>query len=132
MVSSNTSVNNEGVGVLGSSYIRIKVADSNLASLSEDGVYKLTYSALESGIANSENTDVLQGVPIDRIKMYTGSKGELPIIPDGIAKEGTLTEIPIEVIDQGVLGTFDAGDEVHFFMHGTSIWKRLQEKKMIK
>lgn len=126
-VASKTSTSSEGMNVLGSSYIRIKVGDNNIASLSEDGVYSLAYSTLESSIANSGASDILQGVPIEKIKMYTGERGELSIVPSDIAKEGTLTEIPIEVIDQGVLGTFDTGDEIRFFMHGTSIWKRLQE-----
>ncbi len=104
---------------LGNRFIRFKIGDRNLENLDEDRVYGVSFSDLVR-----VSTD-LNGVSIANLRMYTGPNDSLPSTMHAQILAGTLREIPIEILDKNGNTTFDEGDSVRFFAHGTSLWTRL-------
>ncbi len=108
---------------LGERFFRIRVGDATVESLEEDRVYSVAFGDLAA-----KSRDIRGGVRIGDLRLYRGprdtltrSLGALPGSAGELA--GTLREIPMEVVDDGD-GTFDDGDTLRFFAHGTSLWKR--------
>ncbi len=96
------------------SYLKIQIGDQQVDGFAEDGVYSLSY---ETAVAINPG---LVGVPVSSLRLYAGPKDTLPI---GLSRPlpPTLHEIPIQVVDGD--GTFDEGDSIIFYAHGTSVWK---------
>jgi peptidase C25-like protein len=110
---------------LGSRFVRIRVGDNAVEGFDEDRVYGLSFSDLTriSGLGNA-----LDAIKIRNLRIFTGINDTLPRRMDsGTVSSGTLREIPIEVRDSNRNGTFDGGDSILFFGHGTSLWKRSPE-----
>jgi hypothetical protein len=97
--------------------LKITIGDRELDSFDEDGVYALTYTQVAS-LAGSG----LIGTSVSTLRMYTGPQDTGRIAMDTLIGP-TLREIPIEVRDANANTTFDAGDSILFYAHGTSIWK---------
>ncbi len=106
---------------VGNTLIKIKVGDRNLANLDEDRVYGFSFADLER-----VSTQVT-AVRVTDMRLYSGPNDTLTRTMNNTVIPGTLREIPMEVLDNNHNGTFDSGDSVRFFAHGTSIWKRLPE-----
>ncbi len=104
---------------LGNRFIRFKIGDRNLENLDEDRVYGVSFSDLVRVATD------LNGVSVSNLRMYTGPNDSLPRDMQAQILPGTLREIPIEVLDKNGNATFDEGDSVRFFAHGTSLWTRL-------
>ncbi|MEO7424898.1 MAG: C25 family cysteine peptidase [Fibrobacteria bacterium] len=116
--------------VLGSSYIKIKIGDRSVENFREDGMYAIPFSAL----AKAASAGTLNGVKLRNLRLFTGINDTLRRGMDSADPlPGTLREIPIQVVDKNENGTFDdagaAGgeDSIHFFAHGSSIWKHLPD-----
>ena len=105
---------------LSSHLIRFKVGDKNVENLDEDGLYAVSFSDLV------RVTPELNGVKNESLRLYTGGNDTLPRPMTSTILPGTLREIQIEVVDKRNDGTFDEGDSIRFFAHGSSLWKRLQ------
>ncbi len=108
--------------------VSIEVGDSLVGSLSEDGMYEVSFETLKKNIDKSIFPDMVEGSAINRIKMYTGVNGELPLTMDSVITSPNLKEIKIEVIDVDKSNVFDRGDKIRFYGHGTSVWK--SDKKL--
>jgi len=94
--------------------LRLSVGDRTLDVLDEDGVYALTYTqAVAAGMPAA--------VDLRRLRLFAGPKDTLRIRMDSLVAP-TLREIPLEVRDANANNTFDAGDTLLFYAHGTSIW----------
>ncbi len=104
-------------------YVKIKIGDDNVESLSEDGFYRLTFDDISSLFTSISDVQV----PVVRLKMLVGAPELTTEVPSAIVSSGNLRELPIKIIDQGSLGTFDSGDEILFFVQGTSRWKPIKE-----
>lgn len=109
---------------LGERFFRFRVGDRSIESMAEDQVYAVSFEVLAS-----KGADIRGGVRIDDLRLYTGSNDSLPQAMDALPSDpgslpGALREIPVEVVGDGN-GTFDAGDTLKFFGHGTSLWKRI-------
>ncbi len=104
---------------LGNRFIRFKIGDRNLENLDEDRVYGVSFSDLVRVATD------LNGVSVSNLRMYTGPNDSLSRDMQAQILPGTLREIPIEVLDKNGNKTFDEGDSVRFFAHGTSLWTRL-------
>ncbi|MEO6097112.1 MAG: C25 family cysteine peptidase [Fibrobacteria bacterium] len=110
--------------LLGDRFIRIKVGDNNIESFEEDKVYGLSFKDLAG--ARGMNGELNLGVKIRNLRLFTGPDDTLPRqVVNGSPSAGTLREIPIEVADRDNNGTFDGDDSIHFFGHGSSVWKRM-------
>jgi hypothetical protein len=97
-------------------FLKIKVGDKILDALDEDGVYSLAYET-----AKLANPNIL-AAQIGKLRLYAGPNDVLQI-PMGAIVGPTLAEIPIEVVDANADGTFNEGDRILFYAHGTSLWK---------
>lgn len=106
---------------IGKTFVKLRVGDRNVEGLDEDRVYALAFSDL----IRISGASGLNGVKIGDLKLYTGINDTLPQKMDSVVPTGTLRQIPMEVVDANGPGTFDEGDTLKFFGHGTSIWKRL-------
>ncbi|MCD6025426.1 MAG: hypothetical protein K0Q91_2342, partial [Fibrobacteria bacterium] len=97
-------------------FLKIKVGDKNLDALDEDGVYALTY---EAALAAGMPSNVIP----DKIRLYAGPNDVLDVAMGPLVAP-TLREIPI-LVDQGNNpdGSFNAGDRILYYAHGTSLWK---------
>ena len=105
---------------LGNSWIKIKVGDKQVDGLAEDGVYAIPF---ETAVAT--NRDIL-GAKISSLRIYAGPKDTLNSTVDSLGTlPPTLAEIPITVEDANSNGTFDEGDRLVFYGHGTSLWNRV-------
>src|SRR5690606_5131446 len=102
-------------------FVKIKVGDRNVESLSEDRMYALAFADL----VRLPGGGAVNGVRTRDLRLYAGLRDTLPRRADSLLSSGTLREIPMEVVDANGPGTFDEGDTLKFFAHGTSIWKRL-------
>ena len=101
-------------------FLKIKVGDKHLENLDEDRVYAVSFGDLIAAGAN------MVAINVGSLRMFTGPHDTLPQAMDTLAAmAGTLKEIPIEVLDKNKNGTFDEGDSLRFFAHGTSLWKRI-------
>lgn len=100
--------------------IKLNIGDNDFDQFDEDGFYAVSFNQLVSaGFSH------LVGARWENIRLYTGPKDTLPVYMDTLPLvENTLREVPYEKIDRGASGTFDAGDTLKFFAHGTSLWKR--------
>jgi hypothetical protein len=107
---------------LGSSYLNISIGDHEVDGFAEDGVYALTYENVRDKAGQT-----ISGVPIQNLRMYAGSKDKPDFRVDTMSGglPPTLKEIPVQIIDRNLIGTFDAGDSILFFAHGTSVWRAL-------
>lgn len=106
----------------GDRYIRIRLGDKTVSGLAEDQVYAVSFDALAKASAD------LRGIRVDSLRLYTGANDTLrrrmdSLPTDAVEMPGMLKEIPMEVVDGN--GTFDTGDTLKFFGHGTSTWRRL-------
>ena len=108
---------------LGQNLIKFKVGDRNLENMDEDRLYQISFSDL---VRTSTHVN---GVRIADLRVYAGPQDSLPRAMTGTILAGTLSEIPIDIIDKNSNGTFDEGDSLQFYGHGTSIWKRLQNSR---
>jgi hypothetical protein len=105
---------------LGDTLIRVRIGDRSLENLDEDKVY-----AMRFGDAASV-APTLQAVPIRNLRLYAGPYDSLPRnIASAAPSPGNLEEVPIEIRDANGNGTFDEGDSLVFYGHGTSLWKRI-------
>ena len=107
--------------LLGDSLLRIRVGDGDPGAFAEDRVYGLAFADI-ARLAPS-----VVGARIEALRMYTGPGDTLPIVPQGEPVPGRLRQIPLGVTDANGNGTFDGGDSVSFYGHGTSVWRRLRE-----
>lgn len=97
--------------------LQITIGDRVLDGFDEDGVYALTFAQASAAVGSP-----LNGVDINRLRMYSGPQDTLRIRMDTLVGP-TLREIPLEVRDANNNGVFDAGDTILFYAHGTSLWK---------
>lgn len=109
----------------GEKFLRIKVGDKAVESLGEDQYYGVSFEELAAVSA-----DLRGGIRIDSLRLYTGNNDTLhrrmdSLPADPMDLKGILREIPMEAVDRNGNETFDAGDTLKFFAHGTSTWKRL-------
>ncbi len=116
----------EWAGWPGETFIRIKVGDKTVDNVSEDQVYALSFEDLAR-----VSPGIRGGIRVDSLRLYTGANDTLERRMDSLPPKesphlvpGMLREIPMEVVDDGD-GTFDDGDTIRFFAHGTSVWRRI-------
>ncbi len=104
---------------LGDLVLKVRIGDKQLDGFAEDSVYALTY---DEALAASGS---IRAARIAALRMFAGPKDTLPIRLDstGWSMSPTLQEIPIDVRDNNNDGTFDTGDSILFYAHGTSVWK---------
>ncbi len=103
---------------LGNVLLKIHVGDKQIDGVGEDGMYALSYETAAAALPQQ-----LVGVRIDNLRLYAGPNDTLRTDMDSTALPPTLREIPIEVDDNNRNGTFDAGDRIVFYGHGTSVWE---------
>lgn len=109
----------------GEKFLRFKVGDKTVESLAEDQFYAVSFEELAAAAS-----DLRGGVRMDSLRLYTGNNDTLhrrmdTLPADPLSLKGMLREIPMEAVDRNGNETFDAGDTLKFFAHGTSTWKRL-------
>ncbi len=102
---------------LSEEFLRIRIGNREVDDLSTDGIHALTF-ATARGVAGSR----LDGIPVERLRLFTGPKDTLTVRLNAPPSGPVLREIPIEVRDANNNGIFDAGDTILFYGHGTSIW----------
>jgi hypothetical protein len=109
---------------LGESWLKIRVGDRQLDGFAEDGVYALRFET-----ALAANRDVV-GARVESLRLYAGPQDTLRTSMDTLGPLApTLREIPIAVEDVKGDGTFDEGDRILFYGHGTSVWKPVAESE---
>ncbi|MFC1585948.1 C25 family cysteine peptidase [Fibrobacterota bacterium] len=116
---------------IGPLLVKIKIGDREVETFLEDRMYSLSYETLGEAGPGEESRNLIVGSVPDNIKMYTGTHGTLPAAMDSLSNAGNLREIPIEVLDNNLNQTFDEGDEIRFFGHGTSVWRSLPESDTV-
>jgi hypothetical protein len=112
----------------GQRFVRIRIGDRNVENLGEDQVYGLSFDDL------ARVTSGLSGTRVENLRLFTGPDDTLPRRMDTLPLEpaamyGMLREIPLEVVDRDGDGTFESGDSIVFYGHGSSIWKRIPGDK---
>jgi hypothetical protein len=103
----------------GNRYLSIKIGDRFVETMDEDRIYGLSFADLVRA-----SSDLSGAIQINNLRMYTGINDSLPRRMSSQVASGTIREIPIEVIDRNGNQTFDEGDSIRFFGHGTTVWKR--------
>ncbi len=110
---------------------RIFVGDKNIATNSEDGLYAVDYAAVRSAMQMLGRQKDIDGIPVEKIRLYGASPDTLPDMGPGasLRNPDQLFEIPIEIRDHSgnssaPNGIFDNGDTLLFVGYGNSIWKR--------
>ncbi len=107
---------------LGVRFYALRIGDRKIDSQDEDQWYGLAFTDFQK--AGSD----INGARVADLRMYCGPNDTIPRRMNSEVSPGRLREIPIEVLDKDGDGTFDAGDSLRFFGHGTEIWKRLTRK----
>jgi hypothetical protein len=108
----------------GQRFVRIRIGDRNVENLGEDQVYGLSFDDL------ARTTSGLAGARVGNLRLFTGPNDTLPRRMDTLPLEpsalyGMLSEIPLEVVDRDGDSTFESGDSIRFYGHGTSLWRRI-------
>lgn len=110
---------------------RFFVGNKEVASLNEDGLYAVPYSAIRNALASAGLQDKLSGIPISKWRLYGSSQDTLSDVINSTTEilPTQLFEIPIEIRDHNGKdplpnGIFDDGDTLVFVGYGTSMWKR--------
>src|SRR5690606_37990694 len=100
------------------SRLKITIGDRVVDGLDEDGVYALTYVQVAEAVGSG-----IVGTPVGALRLFAGPKDTLSVGLAGPPVASNLREVPLDVRDANGNGTFDAGDSILFYAHGTSIWK---------
>ncbi|HEX2612947.1 MAG TPA: hypothetical protein VHO02_05085, partial [Fibrobacteria bacterium] len=96
-------------------WLKIRIGNRIVDDFAEDGMYALSYEAAAA-------KGLPAGVKIGQLRIYSGPQDTATLALAG-AIAPTLSEIPIEVHEAAPAnGTFDTGDTVLFYAHGTSLW----------
>ncbi len=110
---------------LGNRYYAFKIGDRILDNFDEDRLYAISYSDLLRA-----GNDIVGASP-GSLRMYCGPNDTVPRQMTGEIVPGRLQEIPIDVLDKNGNGTFDEGDSIRFYGHGTSVWKAMHDSSHI-
>tara|TARA_B100000902_G_scaffold280180_1_gene265994 strand:+ start:17115 stop:20882 length:3768 start_codon:yes stop_codon:yes gene_type:complete len=86
-------------------------------SLSENGIYQLTFNDLEKLGMNTDNID------INNIRLFGNSGGMLPKLNSEFRHED-LQENAIEIIDINNNGVFESDDRIIFYGQSPDVWKK--------
>lgn len=110
---------------------RFVVGNRNVATTDEDGLYAVEYSKIRSIFATLNRQEEIDGIPVDKIRIYGASPDTMPEVAPGVSLRlpNHLFEIPIDVRDHSANsekpnGIFDEGDTILFVGYGTGFWKR--------
>jgi hypothetical protein len=102
--------------------LRIGIGVSDL-SLNADGMYAVSFEDLQKAMRASGREREMDGIPVSSLRLFSASPDTLPEYIDEEIFPNT-QEIPIEVKDNNNDATFNGGDSLVFFGHGTALWKQ--------
>lgn len=110
---------------------RFLIGDKENGSMSEDGLYAVTFSQVYSACREASRASDCEGIPIEKIRLYGAPQDTMSdvILSSAETLPNRALEIPIDVRDHGpgtlaADGTFDDGDTLFFAGYGSSLWKR--------
>ncbi len=105
---------------------KIKVGDNDVSTTLEDGLYRISFSDLKTTLENAGLGNDVDGIPIEKLTLWTGSPDTLREVPQQANPAySPLYEIPLLIVDSQKDGTWNQGDTLYFYGSGTSLWKKM-------
>jgi len=102
--------------------LKMSIGISDL-SLNADGMYAVSFEDLQKAMRSNGRERDIEGIPVNSLRLFSASPDTLPEYMGEEIFPNT-REIPIEVKDKNSDGTFNGGDSLVFFGHGTALWKQ--------